>query len=205
MDYYLRPATAVDREWLWQTKSRCMRAYIGQTWGTWDEDAQRTSFNDRFELSEINLIVSGGRDVGFIAALNEPTVIQLFNIMIAPEYQHQGIGTAVLLHLQAVARAPGVPIRLQVLKVNPARPSSSWRKPPRTAAWRGCRPDRQLKVARGLPPTGWLSTFNCTGSLPGKICAAKRLASAAVAIIFPDVRHQDYQLTPRERHRLHWL
>ena len=121
MDYYLRPATAVDREWLWQTKSRCMREYIEQTWGTWDEDAQRASFTDRFELGEINIIVSGGRDVGFIAALNEPTAIQLFNIMIAPEFQNQGVGTAVLQHLQAVARALGVPIRLQVLMVNPAR------------------------------------------------------------------------------------
>jgi ribosomal protein S18 acetylase RimI-like enzyme len=121
MDYYLRPATAVDREWLWQTKSRCMRGYIEQTWGVWDEDVQRTSFTDRFELGELNIIVSGGRDVGFIAALNEPTAIQLFNIMVAPEFQNQGVGTAVLLHLQAVARALGVPIRLQVLKVNPAR------------------------------------------------------------------------------------
>lgn len=121
MDYYLRPATAVDREWLWQTKRSCMQAYIEQTWGTWDEDVQRASFTDRFELGEINIIVSGGRDVGFIAALHEPAAIQLFNIMIAPEFQHQGVGTAVLQHLQAVARALGVPIRLQVLKVNPAR------------------------------------------------------------------------------------
>src|SRR5689334_1376274 len=121
MEYKLRPATAVDRDWLWQVKSRCMRNYIEQTWGLWDEDAQRASFTDRFELGEINIIVSGGRDVGFIAALNEPDVIQLFNIMIAPEYQNQGIGTAVLMHLQAVARALGVPIKLQVLKVNPAR------------------------------------------------------------------------------------
>jgi len=118
MQYSLRPATPVDREWLWQCKSQCMRGYIEKTWGLWDEDAQRASFTDRFELSEINIIVSGGHDVGFIAALNEPATIQLFNIMIAPEYQNQGIGTAVLLHLQAVARALGVPIRLQVLKVN---------------------------------------------------------------------------------------
>ncbi len=121
MDYKLRPVVPVDRDWLWQTYSNCMRGYIEGTWGPWDGDAQEASFHDRFVSGEVNIIVSGGRDVGYIAALNEPTEIRLFNIMIAPEFQRQGIGTAVLKHLQAVAVALGVPIRLQVLKVNPAR------------------------------------------------------------------------------------
>ncbi len=121
MDYVLRPATAVDREWLWQTKRTCLRPYVEQTWGVWDEDAQRTNFDDSFEPSEVHIITVGDRDAGYISARNDPFEIRLFNIMIAPEFQNHGLGTAVLRQLQEVAHRLFVPVRLRVLRVNPAR------------------------------------------------------------------------------------
>ena len=121
MDYVLRPATAVDREWMWQTKRACLRPYVEQTWGVWDEDAQRANFDDSFEPSEVHIIRVGDRDAGFISARNDPFEIRLFNIMIAPEFQNQGLGTAVLEQLQEVAHRLAVPVRLRVLRVNPAR------------------------------------------------------------------------------------
>ena len=121
MDFTLRPATAADREWLWQTKTRCLRRYVEQTWGVWDEASQRARFDDMFDVSEIQVIVLAGGDAGFIAARHAPDEIRLFHIMIAAEFQNQGLGTAVLRELLAVAQVRGVPVRLQVLRVNPAR------------------------------------------------------------------------------------
>ena len=121
MEFARRPATAADRDWLCETKFRCLRRYIEQTYGRWDDDIQRARFDASFEAGDIQIITVGGRDAGFTALRHEPKDIQLFNIMIAPEFQNRGLGTAVLRDVQAAARARRVPVRLQVMKVNPAR------------------------------------------------------------------------------------
>ena len=121
MDFTLRPAIAADREWLRQTKARCLRAYVERTYGSWDEDFQRARFDATFELAENQVISLGGRDAGYLTAKQEPHEIQLHNIMIAPEFQGRGLGTAVLRDFLAAAQARRVPVRLQVMKVNPAR------------------------------------------------------------------------------------
>jgi ribosomal protein S18 acetylase RimI-like enzyme len=121
MDHRLRPATPGDRTSLWAIKRRCLRAYVEQTWGTWDEDVQRARFDASFEPAEIQVITTAGIDVGYLAARRGRPEIQLFNIMIVPEYQQRGLGTTVLRDLLAEAQARRVPVRLQVMKVNPAR------------------------------------------------------------------------------------
>jgi len=121
MDYTLRPAVAADCEWLRETKARCMRPYVEQTFGSWDEDIQRARFDAMFELSETQVISVAGRDAGYLTVRHEPRETQLFNIMIAPELQGRGLGTVVLRDLLAGAQARRVPVRLQVMKVNPAR------------------------------------------------------------------------------------
>ena len=42
-------------------------------------------------------------------------------IEILPEYQNRGVGSAVIRDVLAQAQAEGLPVGLQVLKVNPAR------------------------------------------------------------------------------------
>jgi ribosomal protein S18 acetylase RimI-like enzyme len=121
MDFGLRQAVVADGEWLWVTKTRCLRGYIEQTYGAWDEDTQRARFDATFIASEIHIVSVDGRDAGFIAARHDPDVIQLFNLMIAPEFQNRGLGSAVLGELLAVAQSHRLPVRLQVMKVNPAR------------------------------------------------------------------------------------
>jgi ribosomal protein S18 acetylase RimI-like enzyme len=121
MEFTRRQAAATDRDWLWETKCRCLRGYIEQTYGPWDEDIQRARFDASFEPGEFQIISVGGRDAGFTAMQHEAQEVQLFNIMIAPEFQNRGLGTAVLRDVLAGARARRVPVRLQVMRVNPAR------------------------------------------------------------------------------------
>jgi len=121
MDYALRPAATADREWLRQTKARCLRNYVVRIFGSWDEDFQRARFDATFELAENQIISLAGHDAGYLTAKFEPGETQLFNLMIAPEFQGRGLGTAVLRDFLAAAQASRVPVRLQVMKVNPAR------------------------------------------------------------------------------------
>ncbi|MEO6876199.1 MAG: GNAT family N-acetyltransferase [Opitutaceae bacterium] len=120
-EHALRPGISTDRERVWQIKRRCLRGYVEQTWGDWDDDIQRGQFDTDFDPGEIHLISVRGDDVGYISARNEPQEILLLNLMVLPEFQNRGIGTAVLNQLQTVARTLYVPIRLRVMKVNPAR------------------------------------------------------------------------------------
>jgi len=121
MEFGLRKAVATDLAWLWETKTRCLRGYIEQTYGLWEEDIQRVRFNATFIPEEVHIASLEGRDAGFIAARQDPDALQLFNLMVAPEFQNRGLGTAILRHLQAHAQERRLPIRLQVMKVNPAQ------------------------------------------------------------------------------------
>ena len=121
MDFTLRPAVAADREWLWQTKTRCLRTYVEQTYGAWSEDFQWARFDASFNPEEFQVVVHGGIDVGFLACRETAGEIQLLNIMIAPEFQNRGLGSAVLRGLLAQAQSRHAAVQLQVMKVNPAR------------------------------------------------------------------------------------
>ena len=121
MDFTVRPAVAADRDWLWATKTRCLHAYIEQTYGAWDEDTQQARFDVTFIPEEIQIVSVGGRDAAFTAVRYDADVIQLFNLMVAPEFQNRGLGAALLRRLLADAQARRLPVRLQVMKVNPAR------------------------------------------------------------------------------------
>jgi ribosomal protein S18 acetylase RimI-like enzyme len=121
MDFTVRQAGAADCNWLWATKTRCLRAYIEQTYGAWDEDTQQARFDAGFIPEEIRIFAIGGRDAAFTAVRYDADVIQLFNLMVAPEFQNRGLGTVILRQLLTDAQARNLPVRLQVMKVNPAR------------------------------------------------------------------------------------
>jgi len=119
--YALRPVTEDDYAWLWELKQRTMRAYVEQTWGTWDDGVQDIFFRQGFFPEKLRIIVVGGRDAGLLEVDRPGHEIFLLRIEIAPEFQNRGLGSAVLGDLAAEARAARLPLRLQVLKVNPAR------------------------------------------------------------------------------------
>ena len=119
--YTLRPVTEEDYAWLWQLKQRTMRAYVEQTWGTWDEGVQDIFFRQGFFPEKLRIIQAGGRDAGLLEVEQNSHEVFLLRIEIAPEFQGRGLGSAVIGELAATARAARLPLRLQVLRVNPAR------------------------------------------------------------------------------------
>jgi N-acetylglutamate synthase-like GNAT family acetyltransferase len=70
---------------------------------------------------QFTIIERGGERVGMFALREGDDVLHLANVAIAPAYQSQGIGTAVITAILAGARARGLAVRLTVLKVNRAR------------------------------------------------------------------------------------
>jgi len=116
----LRPATLKDKEFLRSLHRETLREYVEQTWG-WDEEWQHRRFDQRFDPPNTQIIVVDGDDVGMLKVGREEERIFLENILIAPSHQRRGIGTQLIKSLIEEADERGVPIRLQVLKVNPVR------------------------------------------------------------------------------------
>jgi ribosomal protein S18 acetylase RimI-like enzyme len=115
----LRPATEADRDFLWWLQRATLREYVTQTWG-WDEHWQRQRFYERFDPPARQIVMCDGEAIGCLSVLHEPSRIFLSVIEIAPRYQGRGIGTALIRTLLDEAEARGVPVELQVLRVNPA-------------------------------------------------------------------------------------
>ena len=116
----LRPAVQADGEALFQLLKATMVEYVAQTWG-WDEAWQRAYFWDRFDPAANRIVVLDGRDIGVLAVSDRHDAIFVKRLYVLPAYQGRGIGTQLLRGVMARAFTRGLPVRLHVLKVNPAR------------------------------------------------------------------------------------
>jgi ribosomal protein S18 acetylase RimI-like enzyme len=116
----LRPATADDYDFLYQVHCAALRPYIERTWG-WDESWQARYFQERFDPAKRQVIRCADVDVGVWSVEERAEGLSLALIAILPRYQRRGIGSALMCRLLDEAEERGVPVTLQVLKVNPAR------------------------------------------------------------------------------------
>ena len=112
-----RPVTADDVELAYRIKCAAMRPYVEATWG-WDEEAQRRLHARRCRVGESELLLVGEEPVGFLYVARKPEEIVLVSVHVLPGWQSQGIGTTIIERLSAEARRAGVPLGLQVLRVN---------------------------------------------------------------------------------------
>ena len=93
-----------------------MREYAERTWGVWIPEPF-----DNFRPEIHQIIQCDGDEIGCIAVIDEPGALMLEKLYILPNYQRRGIGTLLLGRLIKCAHAGEKPIRLRVLRVNPAR------------------------------------------------------------------------------------
>lgn len=118
--YRLRPASEADRAWLRWLHHTTMREGVESMWG-WDEERQDTLFDGNFTTKSLQIVQVEARDVGVIAVTRRPSELFLDNIQLVPDYQGQGLGTALIRDLQGEARAEGMPVALRVIVSNRAR------------------------------------------------------------------------------------
>ena len=125
--YTLRPATADAIETLYALHRETMCEYVEQTYCPWDEAFQREAYWDRWNdivaapERTLDVVLVDGEIAGYLDCELEADGLHLNNIRVAPRWQRQGIGTALVVGVIVRAVADGVPVQLQVLRVNPAR------------------------------------------------------------------------------------
>ena len=116
----LRPATADDREFAYRTTRDTMREYVLATWGAWNEDEARQRSSENISAGATQIIELASTAIGIQVVKREQDAIRLLQIFILPEYQQRGIGSQLIERLLAEARSARLPLRLRVLRVNPA-------------------------------------------------------------------------------------
>ena len=116
----LRPGAPEDREYLWRLHCATMREYVDKTWG-WNEAWQRRRFDENFDPLPLRIIEKEGEPIGYISVQRPGHEIFLAVIEIAPEHQNQGIASQLIQELLDESDRSYLPLKLSVLKVNPAR------------------------------------------------------------------------------------
>jgi GNAT superfamily N-acetyltransferase len=106
-----------DFDFLWQLHNAALKDYVAQTWG-WDENWQKHDFAENFNPEKGEIILIDGKDGGFLWTIDKENETLLVSIRLLPEFQNKGIGSKIIRNLLDKSRKP---VKLQVLKVNPAR------------------------------------------------------------------------------------
>ncbi|NOX60685.1 MAG: GNAT family N-acetyltransferase [Chloroflexi bacterium] len=119
VSYDLRPATEADYEFLYRLHAAAIRPSVEAMWG-WDETFQREYFRTRWDPAGRRIIVVDDEDVGALILDRREGSLYLALIEIHPNHQNRGVGAAVIRDVLALGRALGLPVKLHVLKTNPA-------------------------------------------------------------------------------------
>ena len=115
-----RAASADDRDLLWRIFRASMQQSITAARGSWDEQRERQQFFDQLDLASTKLLLHNSQIVGFFSLSQVEGIPNLHTICIDPQYQNSGFGASVVRDLISQAARAGLPLRLSVLKSNPA-------------------------------------------------------------------------------------
>jgi GNAT superfamily N-acetyltransferase len=115
----MRPALDHDFEY-------CRRLYFAEM--RWiieelhlDRTAQEASFRQQWNSTQVRIIVLDGADVGWIQIIREDHDLFVAQILVDGPFQRRGIGTEVMKRLIGEASGLNLAVRLNVVRINPAR------------------------------------------------------------------------------------
>ena len=115
-----RSVVEKDIDFLYALHVATMKEYVDQTWG-WDDAFQEAVFRKNYAPAEIQIITYDGRDMGMLSVEERDEDVFLCAIEVHPEYQRKGIATAIINSIIHEGVQKTKPVRLRVLKVNPAK------------------------------------------------------------------------------------
>ena len=116
----LRTTSEIDSAFCYQVKKEAIGPYVAQIWG-WDEVFQQEFHAHYFEILQPEIIVFQEGDIGTIVIARHDDHLHLGEFYLLPQFQGQGIGTLLLEQLIQEAQFARLPVRLEVLKINPVQ------------------------------------------------------------------------------------
>jgi GNAT superfamily N-acetyltransferase len=116
----LVPAASGDYEFARETYYATMRWIIERLFG-WNQAEQDASFATQFRLNDARLIMMDDQRVGWIQAQQSESAVTLHQFYVVPALQRRGIGTRILEMVIQEARNQKKPLKVAVVKINPAK------------------------------------------------------------------------------------
>jgi ribosomal protein S18 acetylase RimI-like enzyme len=126
----LRPFRPEDQEFLFKLYAATRQQEVS-AWG-WNSaqleaflrmqfNAQQRSYGLTYEGAEHQIVLIDGNPIGRIMVLRKPEAALLVDVALLPEYRGRGIGGGLIRELIGQCNKDRIPVRLQVLKTNPAQ------------------------------------------------------------------------------------
>jgi GNAT superfamily N-acetyltransferase len=119
-----RPATEADAEFARSVHHAAYRDVVERQFGPWDEAAQDGFFARDWRGATFVIVLADGTPCGYACIEDRSTAaeadVHVRELVIAPQYQGRGIGSALLRDAQARARSRGVPVHLGTFTQNRA-------------------------------------------------------------------------------------
>jgi ribosomal protein S18 acetylase RimI-like enzyme len=115
-----RAATVTDRAFACRTHHLAYRNVVERQFGAWVEEQQDGFFQSSWAAQPHEIVLFEGEPCGYVCVEDRPAEVYLRELVVAPHYQGQGIGSAVLDAVIEHARARGVPVRLGTHRANRA-------------------------------------------------------------------------------------
>ncbi|MBK1882085.1 GNAT family N-acetyltransferase [Luteolibacter pohnpeiensis] len=109
-----------DRLICYRIKKAALMRYVESLWG-WDEQLQIAFHQKDWETQKPEIITLGSCDIGTIEIIKNDQELHLGEFYLLPDYQNQGIGSHLLTLLTQEADTLALPIKLEVIKINPAK------------------------------------------------------------------------------------
>jgi ribosomal protein S18 acetylase RimI-like enzyme len=85
-----------------------------------DMDAQVANFRQRWELTQVRIIMLDGADVGWLQSTSQADALFLAQLFVDGTFQRQGIGAEVMKQIINEAARADRAVTLGVVKTNPA-------------------------------------------------------------------------------------
>jgi len=113
-------ASPADTEFGRRVHHQAYREVVERQFGAWNVAAQDAYFRDGWGAAAHEIVECDGVPVGYVCVEDRPDLVHVRELVLLPEFQNRGIGTAVLRQVLVHAEGRGVPVQLGTLHTNRA-------------------------------------------------------------------------------------
>jgi GNAT superfamily N-acetyltransferase len=117
----LRDASEGDAPFVVRVIETTMRGHVEAVWGRWNEARVYEEVKSWCSAGKAQIVQVDGAAAGVLRIERHATHIQLEELLILPAYQGRGVGALLMRGLMNEARQRNLPLRLRVLRPNPAK------------------------------------------------------------------------------------
>jgi ribosomal protein S18 acetylase RimI-like enzyme len=86
-----------------------------------DCEAHAASFRRQWDVTDVRIIMRDGADIGWLQSTAREGALFLGQLFVDRRFQRRSFGTEVMHRLISEANEAGQPLRLEVVKINPAK------------------------------------------------------------------------------------